>query len=112
MGIIDIAARATSNLASATTSAAGALGGAAVEGTLGAVRGGVRGAARGVANGVHDGSRSTAATVFAVGAIGVTGVVDWPILLTAAGTALILDSLNRPTAARTDPRPTELTHGQ
>jgi hypothetical protein len=97
-------ARATTNLASATTSAAGALAGAAVEGTLGAMRGGVGGAAHGVTSDIKDGSHSTAAALLAIGAIGVSGVVDWPILLGAGGAALILDNLNRQRAARVDPR--------
>lgn len=89
MGITDSAARTVGNLATRATTAAGALGGAAVGGAAGAVRG----AANGVTNGVSGGAKSTPAAALAITALGVTGLVDWPLLLAAGGTALVLDRL-------------------
>lgn len=66
-------------------------GGAAVSGIVG----GVTGAAKGIQKGLSSGSKSTAAAALAIGAIGVAGLVDWPILLAVGGGALLLRKLNR-----------------
>src|SRR5580698_8635143 len=81
MGVVDGAvhnvSRTVSRAASATTAAAGAVGGAAVNGVVGAVTG----AAAGVQKGIDKGSHSTPAAALTLGAIGVAGLVEWPLLL-------------------------------
>ncbi|MDT2007042.1 hypothetical protein FXW78_25315 [Rhodococcus opacus] len=74
----------------AVTATAGAVGGAAV----GAVAGSMRGAAGGVRDGVKVGSHSTPAALLTMGAIGAAGLVEWPIVLGAGGTALVLHQLH------------------
>ncbi|BBZ10829.1 hypothetical protein [Mycobacterium branderi] len=95
MGVIDGAVRKASRTvgraAAATTAAAGAVGGAAVNGAVGAVTG----AAAGVQKGINSGSHSVPAAALALGALGVTGLVEWPILLAVGGGALVLRQLNR-----------------
>lgn len=80
-----------SRAAKATTSAAGAVGGAAVNGVIG----GVTGAAAGIQRGLGSGSHSTAAAALALGAIGVTGLVEWPVVLAVGAGALALRQMNR-----------------
>jgi hypothetical protein len=89
MGILTSAARTTTGLASATTSAAGAVAGASVGGALGAVRGAVHGATIGIG----EGSQSRPAAALGLAALGVSGLVDWPVVLIGGGAALILDSV-------------------
>jgi hypothetical protein len=97
MGVGTAVSRTTGALTSTTTSAVGALagvattvagaaGGAAVGSTIGALRG----AAQGAADGAGRGSRSTPAVALTVAALGVTGIVDWPLLLAAGGAAYLL----------------------
>ena len=97
MGLSTALSRTTGALVSTTTSAVGALagvattlagaaGGAAVGGSVGALRG----AAQGVAEGARRGSRSTPAVVLTVATLGVTGLLDWPLLLAAGGAAYLL----------------------
>jgi cell division septation protein DedD len=99
MGVVDGAARSVSRTvnraASATTAAAGAVGGAAVNGVAGAVTG----AAAGVQKGIDRGSHSTPAAALTLGALGVAGLVEWPILLAVGGGALLLRRLSN---SRTD----------
>lgn len=94
MGVVDgavhNASRAVSRAASATTAAAGAVGGAAVNGVVGAVTG----AAAGVQRGIDSGSHSTPAAALTLGALGVAGLVEWPLLLAVGGGALLLRRLN------------------
>lgn len=94
MSVVDGAVRNVSRTvgraASATTAAAGAVGGAAVNGVVGAVTG----AAAGVQKGIDSGSHSTPAAALTLGALGVTGLVEWPILLAVGGGALLLRRLN------------------
>jgi hypothetical protein len=94
MGVVDGAARnlsrTVSRAASATTAAAGAVGGAAVNGVVGAVTG----AAAGVQKGIDSGSHSTPAAALTLGALGVAGLVEWPILLAVGGGALLLRRLS------------------
>lgn len=78
-------------LAGATTALAGAVGGAAIGGTIGALRG----TAEGVVHGAESGRRSTPALVLTAAALGITGVLDWPLLLAAGGTAYAVDRFTR-----------------
>jgi hypothetical protein len=66
------------------------VGGAAVNGVVGAVTG----AAVGVQKGIDKGSHSTPAAALTLGAIGVAGLVEWPLLLAVGGGALLLRRLN------------------
>lgn len=91
MLIVDEAARAVRGAADATTTVAGAVGG----GVLGGVRGGIRGTTGGVRDGMRDGSHSTALAVLTMAAVGVAGVVEWPILLAVGGTAVVLHEWDR-----------------
>ncbi len=94
MGVVDGAvhnvSRAVTRAASATTAAAGAVGGAAVNGVVGAVTG----AASGVQRGIDSGSHSTPAAALTLGALGVAGLVEWPLLLAVGGGALLIRRLN------------------
>ena len=76
-GAVRNVGRTVNRAATATTAAAGAVGGAAVSGVVG----GVKGAAEGIQRGIGTGSKSTAAAALAIGALGVAGIVEWPILL-------------------------------
>ncbi|MGE2837087.1 hypothetical protein [Mycobacterium sp. SMC-4] len=91
MNIVSAATRAVTKTADMTTAAAGAVGGAAVNGAVGAVRG----AASGVRAGLDNGSRSPAAAALTIGAIGAAGLVEWPVLLTVGGTALVVHQLSQ-----------------
>ena len=94
MGVVDGAVRNVSRTvnraAAATTATAGAVGGAAVDGVVGAVTG----AAAGVRRGIDRGSHSTPAAALTLGALGVAGLVEWPLLLAIGGGALLLRRLN------------------
>ena len=89
MNVFQGAVRAVTKTADATTAAAGAVGGAAVNGVIG----GVQGVANGVRNGASDGSHSTLAAALTLGAVGVVGLVEWPVLLAVGGTALAVHQL-------------------
>jgi hypothetical protein len=94
MGVVDGAvrnvSRTVSRAASATTATAGAVGGAAVNGVVGALTG----AAAGVQKGIDSGSHSTPAAALTLGAIGVAGLVEWPLLIAVGGGALLLRRLS------------------
>ncbi|MFD9668410.1 hypothetical protein ACFWAY_43640 [Rhodococcus sp. NPDC059968] len=90
MGIAHGTARLVTGAGEAVTATAGAVGGAAV----GAVAGSMRGVAGGVREGVRVGSHSTPAALLTMGAIGAAGLVEWPIVLGAGGTALVLHQLH------------------
>lgn len=94
MGVVDGAVRrvgqTVGRAADATTSAAGAVGGAAVNGIVG----GVTGAAAGVQRGIGRGSHSTPAAALTFGALGLAGLVEWPVLLAVGGGALLLRQLS------------------
>jgi hypothetical protein len=94
MGVVDgavrNASRTVSRAASATTATAGAVGGAAVNGVVGAVTGAVAG----VQKGIDSGSHSTPAAALTLGALGVAGLVEWPLLLAIGGGALLLRRLS------------------
>jgi hypothetical protein len=95
MGVVGGAARTVgktvNRAADATTATAGAVGGAAVNGIVGAVTG----AAEGIRRGVSTGSHSTPAAALALGALGVAGLVEWPVLLAVGGGALLLHRMHR-----------------
>ncbi len=97
----------------ATTSAAGATGGAALGAGLGAVRGAGLGAVRGAADGLRDGaergSRSAPAAALTVTALTVTGILDWPLVLAAGGTAFLVNRLTQHPAAPPHPPATPTT---
>ena len=80
-GSIRTVSQALNRVAAATTAAAGAAGGAAVSGVIG----GVTGAAEGVKRGISSGSHSTPAAALALGALGVAGLVEWPVLVAVGG---------------------------
>jgi hypothetical protein len=91
MGIVGGAARVITQTADAVTAAAGAVSGAAINGVIG----GVQGTASGIRNGLSRGSRSTPAAALTVGVLGAAGIVEWPLLLTIGGTALVVHQLSR-----------------
>jgi hypothetical protein len=90
-GAVRNVGKAVGGAASATTAAAGAVGGAAVSGVVG----GVTGAAQGIKRGVSEGSHSTPAAALALGALGVAGLVEWPVLLAVGGGALLLRRMSQ-----------------
>jgi hypothetical protein len=90
-GAVRSVGKTVNRAADATTAAAGAVGGAAVNGIVG----GVTGAAEGIKRGVSTGSHSTPAAALAIGALGVAGLVEWPVLLAVGGGALLLRRLNQ-----------------
>lgn len=111
MSVVGGAVRSVGNTvnraADAATAAAGAVGGAAVNGIVG----GVTGAAEGIKRGVSSGSHSTPAAALAIGALGVAGLVEWPVLLAVGGGALLLHRMHRnpepPPKANLSPVPTD-----
>jgi hypothetical protein len=113
MGVIDntvrTIGRTAGHAAETTTKAVGAVGGAAVSGIVGAVTG----AAAGVQRGVGTRSYSMPLAILTLGALGASGLVEWPLVLAVGGGALLLRQMNRPhdapaasaTAARTESKP-------
>ncbi|MDI3312878.1 MAG: hypothetical protein QJR12_00885 [Mycobacterium sp.] len=99
MGVVDGAIRSVGRTvgraAEVTTEAAGAVGGAAVSAVIGGVTGAAEGVRRGVKSGVKSGSHSTPAAALTLGALGVTGVLEWPVVLTVGGAALLLRHLSQ-----------------
>ncbi len=91
MDLVDGAVRVISRTADVTTAAAGAVSGAAINGVIG----GVQGAATGLRDGVAKGSHSSAAAALTLGAVGAVGLVEWPLLLTVGGGALVLHRLSQ-----------------
>src|ERR1700757_4326255 len=91
MDIVGGAKRVIIRTADATTAAAGAVGGAAINGVIG----GVSGTFSGIRNGISRGSRLTPAAAMTLGALGAAGLVEWPVLLTVGGTALVVHHLSR-----------------
>ncbi|WP_025736976.1 hypothetical protein [Mycobacterium genavense] len=90
-GAVRNAGKTVTRAADATTAAAGAVGGAAISGIVG----GVTGAAEGIKRGISSGSHSTPAAALALGALGVAGLIEWPVLLAVGGGALVLHRLNQ-----------------
>ncbi len=93
--VIAATTSAAGAVTAATTSVAGATGGAA----LGAGLGAVRGAADGLRDGAERGSRSAPAAALTVTALTVTGILDWPLVLAAGGTAILVNRLTQHPAA-------------
>lgn len=91
MNLVEGAVRAVTRTADVTTAAAGAVSGAAINGAVGALRGTVEG----VRDGVGKGSHSSAAAALTLGAVGVAGLVEWPILLAVGGSALLVHQLGQ-----------------
>lgn len=91
MNIVSGALQAVSRTADATAAAAGAIGGAAVSGVVG----GVKGVGSGIRSGISQGSRSPAAAALTLAAVGAAGLVEWPVLLTVGGAALVVHQLNQ-----------------
>ena len=89
MNVVSGTARVATGAGEAATATFGAVGGAAV----GVLVGGMKGAAVGAAEGARRGSHSTPAAVLTMGAVAVTGVVQWPIVAAVGGAALVLDQL-------------------
>ncbi|UQX11936.1 hypothetical protein [Candidatus Mycobacterium methanotrophicum] len=89
-GAVRSLTRTVGRAAEATTEAAGAVGGAAVNGAVGAATGAVAGVQRGIGRGSH----SVPAAALTLGALGVAGLVEWPVLLAVGGGALLLRQLN------------------
>jgi hypothetical protein len=101
MDIVRGATRVVTETANAATAAAGAVGGAAINGVIGAVQG----TAAGIRNGVSSGSHSTPAALLTMGAIGAAGLVEWPVLLTVGGTALLVRQFSRHNGAAENAKP-------
>jgi hypothetical protein len=85
--------------ADATMAAAGAVSGAAVDGVIG----GMQGAAAGVKRGLSSGSHSAPAAALTVAAIGAAGLVDWPVLLSVGGAALVVRQISQRSSRRSSP---------
>lgn len=96
MNIVLGAVGVITRTANAATAAAGAVGGAAVGGLIG----GIRGTASGVRRGMGDGSRSSAAAAVTLAALGASGLVEWPVLITVGGATLAVRELTRQPANR------------
>jgi hypothetical protein len=84
MDVVRGTMRVASRTLEAGVAAAGAVGGAAINGVIG----GVQGAVNGVQTGLSSGSRSIPAAALTVAAVGVTGLVEWPVLLPVGATVL------------------------
>jgi hypothetical protein len=102
MDVLRDTLRITSRTADASIAAAGAVGGAAVNGVVG----GVQGVIGGVGSGLSSGSRSTPAVALTLAAVGVAGLVEWPVLLPIGGTALAVHYLTHRSAGEREPAST------
>ncbi|QHE71024.1 hypothetical protein [Rhodococcus sp. WAY2] len=101
MNILAGTARVVTGAGEAAVATVGAVGGA----TVGSVVGSLRGTAEGAMEGARYGSHSTPAALLTLGAVGTVGLVEWPLVLAAGGTALVLRQLTpaRPKAAAATP---------
>ncbi|BDY28426.1 hypothetical protein [Mycolicibacterium mageritense] len=103
MNIVSGVAHAVTRAADATTATAGAIGGATINGVVG----GIKGTSAGIRDGLSQGSGSSAAAALTLAAVGAAGLVEWPILLTAGGAALVVHELSsRTRAGNTEQRST------
>ncbi|MDH6281596.1 hypothetical protein [Prescottella agglutinans] len=109
MSFADGAVRTVSGIAEVTTSSIGALGGAAVGSVVGGVRGAVSGVAGGTRQGIERGSHSTPAALLTMAAVGAVGLVDWPVIITVGGAALVLRQLHERGAQSGRQQPTMKT---
>jgi len=89
MGLLSLTRRAGKDAAVAVTGASAAVTGAA----YGAATGAVDGAIRGAGQALGSGPRATPAAALAVAAVGAAGLIEWPVLLLASGTALVVRQL-------------------
>ena len=114
MNILQGTARVVTGAGEAATAVVGAAGGAAV----GSFGGSIRGAVEGAVNGARYGRRSTPTALATLGAVGAAGLVEWPIVLAAGGTALVLravkpappkDAAAKPTAVSSPSKPTAVS---
>jgi hypothetical protein len=97
MNIVHNTVRVVAGAGDAATATLGAIGGAAI----GSVVGTVKGAGEGAVEGARRGSHSTPAAVMTMGAVALTGVVEWPLVAAAGGTALLLHQL-KPDQGKTE----------
>ncbi|MFZ2174810.1 MAG: hypothetical protein WAW17_12410 [Rhodococcus sp. (in: high G+C Gram-positive bacteria)] len=99
MQILDKTTRLVTDTAYTATSATGAVGGALVGGIVGSLRGAAEGAVDGVRSGARSGTDSTPAAALTIAALGLTGLVAWPVLVAVGGGALAVRLLTpRPEA--------------
>jgi len=91
MDVVGGARRGVIRTADTATTTAGAVGGAVVSGALGAIQG----AATGVKNGVQRGGNSSVAAALTIAAVGVVGLVEWPVLVGVGGAALLIHKLGQ-----------------
>ena len=87
MEIVNSTVRAAGSVGGAATATLGAVSGAAIGGVVGSIKG----AAEGATAGARRGSHSTPAAALTLGAVALTGVVQWPVVAVAGGTALVLN---------------------
>jgi len=85
MGLLSLTRRAGKDATVAVTGATAAVTGAAT--------GAVDGAIRGAGQALGSGPRATPAAALAVAAVGAAGLIEWPVLLLASGTALVVRQL-------------------
>ncbi len=85
MGLLSLTRRAGKDATVAVTGAMAAVTGAAT--------GAVDGAIRGAGQALGSGPRATPAAALAVAAVGAAGLIEWPVLLLASGTALVVRQL-------------------
>jgi len=98
MGLLSLTRRAGKDATVAVTGASAAITGAA----YGAATGAVDGAIRGAGQGLGSGPRATPAAALAVAAVGAAGLIEWPVLLLASGTALVVRQLRHKPANPTE----------
>jgi hypothetical protein len=91
MTILTTEVRAVTKTAQTTTAAAGAVGGAVVNGAIG----GLQGTAAGVRTGLSEGSKSIPLAAMTLAALGAAGLVEWPLLVTVGGAALLVRQLGQ-----------------
>ncbi len=89
MGLLSLTRRAGKDATVAVLGATAAVTGAA----YGAATGAVDGAIGGAGQALGSGPRATPAAALVVAAVGAAGLVEWPVLLLASGTALVVRQL-------------------
>jgi uncharacterized protein YdaT len=94
MGLLSLSRRAGKDATVAVTGAMAAVTGAAT--------GAVDGAIRGAGQALGSGPRATPAAALAVAAVGAAGLIEWPVLLLASGTALVVRQLRHKPANPTE----------
>ena len=102
MNVLRDTLRVASRMVDASVAATGAVGGAAVNGVVG----GVQGLVGGVQNGLSNGSRSIPAAALTVAAVGLAGLVEWPVLLPIGATVLGVHYLTHRSGGKRKPAST------